>query len=103
MGAILLVVVLQGPVEEFYFFHSDGCAPCAKMISTTLSDTRVKRELSRFKQYKINVSVYGNFAQFYKVRGVPTYMIVSRNSKVKILKRGVGYRSPDEFIKWLQQ
>jgi thioredoxin-related protein len=80
-----LLVYVSGPV----------CPACVKMEGT-FKDDRVQKRLADFNFIKVQ----GREAdRKYKVSSYPTYVLVGMGGSV--LKRGVGYRTPEEFLTWL--
>lgn len=82
------------------FMEADWCSWCKKMERQTLTDSNVKEAMKKFVFLKVNVdreqSVYRKFGG----NGIPCYAIT--NSKEETLKKGAGFKSPDEFVSWLK-
>lgn len=84
----------------FLYFEASWCSWCQKMKSETLSDSRVKSALSNYIVYHADKDSQQSLARQYGVRGIPTYFIVGSNERKE--KTGSGYKSPDQFIQWLE-
>lgn len=85
--------------KVFLYFHADWCSWCKKMERETLSDARVKQELSKYIVYYVDRDQERAVARKYMVGGIPAYCITDSSERAS--KRGVGYKSPQEFIDWL--
>lgn len=85
-------------------FYSKTCGPCHRMRST-YADSRVREALRKSGVALIyDLDVAGperTIAQQYNIQGVPAYFIVDGTGK--IINSGIGYLSPDGFLKWLTQ
>lgn len=80
------------------YFTSDWCVFCKKMESITLSDEVVKKNLKNYIIFKINVDKEPNLVRQYRVRTIPSYIIINKDEK--ILNSGTGYRDPQRFLDW---
>lgn len=82
-------------------FHADWCGWCKRLDKDTLRHDDVRKVLSKYLVYRIDVDRYRRLIKVYKVGPVPAYILISKEGK--ILKRGEGYRSPQEFLEFLQK
>ena len=82
------------------FFHSDWCGWCKKMEKETLNDVEVKKKLSNYLFYRVDVDKYKKLIKEYRVGSVPAYILISKEGK--IIRRGTGYLTPEEFLRFLR-
>lgn len=80
-------------------FTATWCSPCNKLKKETLSSNEVKAAMNNFYVWNSDVDAE-DIKNKFGVSGVPTYIIL--DSKETVLKKGVGYKSPQEFIDWIQ-
>lgn len=85
----------------FLYFGAKWCAPCNQMDRDTWSDSEVGQVMREVVPVKLDYDVRANRERFDELHGagLPSYLILTANGKV--IATGAGYRSPDEFIKWL--
>lgn len=86
--------------DMLLIFSASWCPPCQRMKKTTLKNDRVKSAMSNYVVYKIDVDIEDVLSDRYKVRSIPRYLIV--NPDEKVIKNAGGYKSPDDFIRWLK-
>lgn len=80
---------------QLVYVSGPRCPACEKMKGT-LADPRVAEKLARFAVVKTG----GKAAhERYGVTAIPTYLVLAPDGTE--LRRGSGYRSPDEFLAWL--
>lgn len=83
--------------QQLIFVTSSRCIWCDRMKRNTFANAKVAERIGRDFTYAETSGKDAN--QRYTVTGFPTYLIL--DSSGKELRRGTGYRSPDEFIAWL--
>lgn len=83
----------------FLYFGADWCSWCNKMKNETLSDARVKNALRNYIVYHVDKDRESSLANRYNVRGIPSYFVVGSNERRE--KTGSGYKTPDQFVRWL--
>lgn len=81
---------------------SEGCGPCRRLKRETLSDPRVTKVLSVMVVYHVSAdSNEGTkVVNMYNINGIPTYFMINPHRRT-IFRRGVGYKSPTEFLMWI--
>lgn len=82
------------------FFTMDNCKYCEKMKKDTLSDEDVKKSMSEYVFYTVDVNKERDASTTFMVSKVPAYMIVDPVTN-KVIKSEVGYMSPNAFENWL--
>jgi thioredoxin-related protein len=85
--------------KQLVYVGSKACAYCLKMQVNTLGNAKVKEEISA--NYVFIDASGKDGAKRYSVTVYPTYILM--NSDGTEIKRGVGYRGPEEFLAWLNQ
>ena len=109
LGAVLVYVVFTkahdgprpGPVapadrQQLVYNGGPACVHCARMERDTFKNHRVAERLGQFSVVKTS----GRAAnERYKVTALPTYLVLSADGAE--MRRGSGYRGPDEFLAWL--
>ena len=90
---------------RFVYFGAEWCPPCRKMKKETLPDDEVKKSL---KSYKIEIYDTDELdddskalAEKLGVKYIPTYGVFDSDGEVD--RMNVGFLSPEEFIKWLEE
>ncbi len=83
----------------FLFFKGDWCEWCIKMEADTLSKPRVKKALSEYLIYYVDINKEEKVAAKYNFQSVPAYAII--DGKERIFKTGSGYKNETTFIAWL--
>lgn len=85
--------------HQFVFVSSKSCAWCDKMERTTFAHPKVAETMAeRYTYAKVSGK---DAAKRYNVTALPTYIIL--DSEGREVRRGSGYRSPEEFLAWLDQ
>ena len=79
-------------MKKVYKFSATWCGPC-KMLAKTLSTVE-----SPIPIEEIDIDANPTLTQQFKVRGVPTLVIVEDDVEVK---RKVGVLSATEFLGWV--
>ena len=73
-------------------FSASWCGPC-KMLAKTISTIESPIEIE-----EVDVDQNRSLAEQYKVRGVPTLVMIEDDNEIK---RKVGALSKDELLNWL--
>ena len=80
-------------------FTAKWCVACKEYEEITFQDSAVKRELKKFKLYKVDVTENSKedieMMRLFKIVGPPAILVV-KNGKVEKI---VGYKEPAEFLK----
>ena len=79
-------------MKKIYKFSATWCGPC-KMLAKTLQNVNTEIEIE-----EVDVDQNGGLAQQYKVRGVPTLVMIEDGIE---LKRVVGVKSKEELENWI--
>ena len=79
-------------MKKVYKFSASWCGPC-KMLAKTLSNIESPLPIE-----EIDIDKNPELTQQFKVRGVPTLVIVEDDVEVK---RKVGVMSGPEFLEWV--
>lgn len=79
-------------MKKVYKFSATWCGPC-KMLAKTLSTIESPLPIE-----EIDIDVNPTLTQQFRVRGVPTLVIVEDDVEVK---RKVGVMSGPEFLEWV--
>lgn len=79
-------------MKKVYKFSATWCGPC-KMLAKTLSNIESPLPIE-----EIDIDKNPELTQQFKVRGVPTLVIVEDDVEVK---RKVGVMSGPEFLEWV--
>lgn len=83
-------------------FHATWCGPCRRMAKVTFADAKVVQHINGcFVPVSVDVDTNEEFVKAAGVTVFPTTVIVS--SKMVVLKRITGYKTPDELRKQLGQ
>lgn len=103
--AILLIAMFgvfaaEPSQHTFLYFGASWCQPCKRMKSDTLSEATVKKAMADLKVMFIDIDELPEMSRRYDVSSVPTYILLDSDGKE--YRRGVGYKSPQEFLKWLK-
>lgn len=78
-------------MKKIYKFSATWCGPC-KMLSRTLATVESPIEVE-----EVDIDQKVELTQQYKVRGVPTLILVEDGAEIK---RKVGVLSAEEFLEW---
>ncbi|MFW6333944.1 MAG: thioredoxin fold domain-containing protein, partial [Desulfosalsimonas sp.] len=86
------------------FFHADWCIPCRELKNRTLSDPAVKKRLSRFEVFGVDLTrgtppEAAGLEQEFGVRGVPTIVIL--DTEGRMANSIAGFVGPEEFLEGL--
>ena len=73
-------------------FSATWCGPC-KMLAKTLQTVATEVEIE-----EVDINVNEGLAQQYKIRGVPTLVMIEDGVE---LKRVVGVKSKEELENWI--
>jgi len=79
-------------MKKVYKFSATWCGPC-KMLAKTLSTVESPLPIE-----EIDTDANPLLTQQFKVRGIPTLVIVEDDVEVK---RKVGVMSSEEFLEWV--
>lgn len=82
---------------QLVYVGSKNCVFCVKMERNTLADPRVSRHLA--ERYTFVKTSGRDADKRYSVKSYPTYLVLDPSGRE--LRRGEGFRSPDEFLAWL--
>ena len=80
----------------FIDFYAKWCGACKVMEKTTLADPDVLNTLGRFHVLKVDVDEFPNATQYFKVFGMPTYIVL--NSPGEEQYRHVGPLGAEKLI-----
>lgn len=80
-------------------FTAPWCGWCHKMDETTMRDAVVQSELSDYIKVKIDYDRNQPLAQKYKVRGLPSYVVL--NQFGEFVSITTGYSQANQFHDWL--
>lgn len=83
-------------------FYANWCKPCKDMDRNVWPDARVKRQVRKYrhsKVYTVNVDVDKEWVLKYRVTSIPTVILMDKNGVA--LKRGVGFMTPEQLHKFL--
>lgn len=89
------------PVEQkrqFIFVSGARCPACDQMERKTLSHAKVSAYLE--KHFTVSKTSGRDADKRYGVQQYPTYLILSHDGKE--IRRGTGFREPEEFLAWLE-
>lgn len=86
----------------FLYFHASRCVWCKKLENETLSDPIVKQALSSYVMYTVDTGNEGAVADKYRVRMVPTYLVVDPKTE-NVITRDSGFKRTGTFIDWLNK
>lgn len=86
-------VVLKSTTPVLVDFWAEWCGPCRALAPTL--DALADQYEGKVKVYKLNVDENPESAQKFKVRGIPTIMLVKNGQVVDQL---VGNQPKDSFI-----
>ena len=79
-------------MRKVYKFSATWCGPC-KMMTKILSNIESPVEIEN-----IDIDVNSNLTQQYKIRGVPTFILIENDVEIK---RKVGVMSESEYLNWV--
>jgi thiol:disulfide interchange protein DsbD len=85
---------------------ADWCIPCKEFETITFKDPKVIQKMNEFKCFKMDFTNTNDenvikFKEKYKIVGVPTIIIY--NSQGQEIQRITGFKSPEEFLKIINQ
>lgn len=91
--------------DLFLVFYADWCGPCQKMKRNVWSNESVKKALDNYVFYMVNTDRETKLVRKFRVQGIPAYgsYRVSKDGDVSTIKKSVGYKSPDQFISWINR
>lgn len=78
-------------------FYADWCGWCVKLDKEVYTNGKVIEASKKFVNVKIDTDKSESIARKYGIRGLPTILFLSSDSKE--VSRVVGYRPADEFLK----
>ena len=82
---------------QIVYVSSKRCGWCDKMDRDTFGNAKVKERLAR--EFTLVKTQGKDAIERYGVRAFPTYLVASPDGKE--IRRGAGYRAPEEFLAWL--
>lgn len=85
----------------FVIFHATWCGPCKSFKAFTIDDNRTREALHPYIRARVDINQDRKSSQKYKVRSVPTYLILDKDGN--IIKKGLGNKGVDEFLRWLSE
>ncbi len=85
--------VMKNPELTLVDFWAEWCGPCRALAPTI--DSLADQYEGKIKVYKLNVDENPNAAQRFKVRGIPTVMLLKSGQVVDQL---VGNQPKDSFV-----
>lgn len=81
-------------------FYASWCGPCKILDRDVLGSSRVQKALQNFVFLKIDTDRYPKAANHFKVRALPTLIMIGPEGSVR--KKQVGLISADELVAQLQ-
>lgn len=89
-------------------FYADWCIPCREMDKFTFTDPRVVNAAAGFTRIKIDLTSTTGDMQTglrgrYQVKGVPTYIFISKNAAERRELRLTGFEKADDFLLRLEK
>lgn len=82
-------------------FYAGWCVWCKKLDHTTFKDQKVVELLKDFVSVRIDCTKDKDTPRRYGIKGLPTILFIDPNGNV--LKRIIGYKGPQDFIKELEE
>ena len=76
--------VLQAKKDDIYIFidfYAKWCGACKIMDKTTLVDPLVVSMLDKFLVLKVDADEYPDATQYYKVVGMPTFLVLDSDGQ----------------------
>ncbi len=90
--------VLKNPELTLVDFWAEWCGPC-KALGPTI-DALAEQYAGRVKVYKLNVDENPDAAQHFKIRGIPTVVLLKNGQLIDQL---VGNQPKDSFISAIER
>ena len=81
-------------MRKIYKFSATWCGPC-KMLAKTLSTVESPIEIE-----EVNIDANPTLTQQYRIRGVPTLVLVDGDTEVK---RKTGVMSAADYLTWVSE
>ncbi|MFA3781445.1 protein-disulfide reductase DsbD [Melioribacteraceae bacterium 4301-Me] len=87
-------------------FYADWCIPCKELDASTFSDSRVIKESSSFKMFKVDMTKTASeetesLRKQFNIIGMPTVIFINSNGEE--VKRLTGFVNADEFLSIMKQ
>lgn len=82
-------------------FYADWCMWCRHLDNTTFKDQRVVELSKGFVPVKVDCVKNRITPRRYGIKGLPTILFIHPSGKV--LKRIIGYKGPDDFLKEMKE
>jgi thiol-disulfide isomerase/thioredoxin len=89
----------SAPGRQLVYFGATWCLPCRQMQGT-LRDPKVAAALKDHDVKRFDLDRDRDLAARHGVTVVPTYLLLDPAGKE--LRRGAGYKSPADFLAWLE-
>lgn len=108
VGAGPIDVPVDAPVpvakSDHYLvvFYADWCGPCQNMKRSVWPNSQIQELVKDYKNgkiYWVNVDKEKEYVRKYKIRGIPTVMVI--DSSGKPLKRATGYMTVQQVKEFL--
>lgn len=85
-------------------FYADCCAPCRELDEVTFHDSEIVKQAKRdFVMVKVDLTrkgnpVHENLLRKYRVKGIPTVVLLDRDGKERHDLRLVDFLPADRFL-----
>lgn len=87
---------------QVYFFGASWCGPC-KTTKAILQEKDVADLLKRYNNYYIDIDEHPEWKEFYKIRQIPTILIVKVDGKDRTVLYKWNSNDKEELKKRLRQ
>jgi len=89
------------------YFSASWCIPCLELDRRTLTDASVKKAMSQFNRFKIDLSQYESpesklLREKYAIKGVPTLVFVDTSGQEIMSERHIGFIGVSEMMTKLE-
>lgn len=86
-------------MEVLVFFEADWCNWCQKLKKETLTDPKVKEAMKKYIVVHVNTDQDRSTGKKFGVKYLPSYVVT--NAQEQSIKADGGFKTPDQFIQWL--